>query len=186
MHRQLAGLVEEYRTATVRLHDISRAVPDAHWTARPEPGRWSIAECVAHLNLTSEAMLPLVRVAVTSAQSLGRAGGRYRRDPAGWLLTVLLPPPVRFRVPTTAPFIPQSLTPPADLVARFEEYQASFLQCIRDAGGHAIDRVRVPSPFNTKAQYNLWSALMIVPRHQHRHLWQAERAWHALRGTQGG
>lgn len=180
MHRQLAALVEEYRSATVRLHALKELVPDARWTERPAPGEWSVAECVAHLNLSSEAMLPRVRDAVSAARALGQASRRYRRDPAGWLLTVMLPPPARLAFSTTAPFIPESLTPPSDLVRRFEEHQAGFLQCIKDAGGHPIDRVTVQSPFNAKARYNAYSALLIVPRHQHRHLWQAEKAWRTI------
>ena len=51
---------------------------------------------------------------------------------------------------------------------------------MRDAEGLAIDRVRIPSPFNPRIQYNAWSALVIIPRHQHRHLWQAEQVWQHL------
>lgn len=180
MHRQLTALLEEYRTATVRLHALRAAVGDAHWTERPGPGRWSIAECVAHLNLTSAAMLPLVQAALEASRSLEGPVRSYRRDVAGWLLTRMLPPPVRIRLPTTAPFIPESLTPPAELIRDFERYQAGFVQCLREADGRPIDRVRVQSPFNASAQYNLYSALMIIPRHQHRHLWQAEQAWTTL------
>ena len=180
MHRQLTALLEEYRTATVRLHSLQSMVSDAHWTERPAPGRWSVAECVAHLNLTSEAMLPRMQAALGAAQSLGGAPLHYRRDPAGWLLSVLLAPPVRMKLPSTTPFIPQSLTPPAELVADFERFQAAFAQCLREADGHPIDRVHIASPFNASMKYNLYSALMIVPRHQHRHLWQAEQAWAAL------
>jgi hypothetical protein len=28
--------------------------------------------------------------------------------------------------------------------------------------------------------YNLFACLTILPRHQHRHFWQAEQAWQAL------
>jgi hypothetical protein len=36
-------------------------------------------------------------------------------------------------------------------------------------------------------RYNLYSCFTILPRHQHRHLWQAERVWgkkdYAARGV---
>jgi hypothetical protein len=35
----------------------------------------------------------------------------------------------------------------------------------------------VGSPFSDKLKYSVYSALTILPRHQHRHLLQAERAW---------
>jgi len=37
--------------------------------------------------------------------------------------------------------------------------------------------VRVTSPFNARVRYNLYACFTILPRHQHRHLWQAERVW---------
>jgi hypothetical protein len=35
--------------------------------------------------------------------------------------------------------------------------------------------VKIGSPFNTRVKYNVFSALSVLPRHQHRHLWQAEQ-----------
>jgi hypothetical protein len=181
MQAQLAALVEEYRSALVRLHGLRATVPEPRWTDRPAPGRWSVAECVAHLNLTSEVFLPIVRAAVQGAGQLEHVTrARYRRDPAGWLLSLTLPPPVRFRFSTTAPFTPQSLVLPAELAADFERHQVEFVACVRDAEGLRIDRVRIPSPFDSRIRYNAFSALTIVPRHQHRHLWQAEQAWKTL------
>lgn len=181
MQAQLTRLLEDYKSALVRAQALRSSVPDARWVERPDPSRWSVAECVAHLNLTSEAFLPLIRTALTAATQLGHVQRRrFRRDLTGWLLSIALPPPVRMRMTTTAPFIPQSLALPSDLLGTFERHQAEFVGCVRDAGGRAIDRVRIPSPFNPRIQYNTWSALVIIPRHQHRHLWQAEQVWHQL------
>jgi hypothetical protein len=177
---QLAALLELYRTATVRLHQLRSAVSDAHWTERPGSGGWSVAECVAHLNLTSAALAPRVEGALEAARTLGPARGRYRRDPMGWLLCKVLPPPVRFKLPSTASFIPESLTPPSELVAEFERHQAEFVRVIRESEGLRIDQVRVTSPFNARAQYNLYAALTIIPLHQHRHLWQGEEVWKSI------
>ena len=33
------------------------------------------------------------------------------------------------------------------------------------------------APIDARARYNLFAALGIVPRHQHRHLWQAEQTY---------
>jgi hypothetical protein len=62
-------------------------VPAARWPQRPAPGRWSVAECIAHLNLTSTAFLQLLRPALDEARRSGhRPPSRYRRDPLGWIL----------------------------------------------------------------------------------------------------
>ena len=33
------------------------------------------------------------------------------------------------------------------------------------------------SPFNARMRYNLYAGFSTLPRHQHRHLQQAERVW---------
>src|SRR5437773_377617 len=87
MHPQLQLVADEYRSAQARLHDLVRAVPDEQWRKRSDPARWSVAECVAHLNITSLAYVPLLQHAVSRARMLERRSpGRYRRDPIGWLL----------------------------------------------------------------------------------------------------
>ena len=103
MHPQLQVVADEYRSAQGRLHELARVVPAERWGRRTDPDRWSVAECVAHLNLTSTAYLPLLREAVDRARALNApAPGRYRRDPVGWLLWKTMGPPVRVRTKTIA------------------------------------------------------------------------------------
>ncbi len=61
-------------------------------------------------------------------------------------------------------------------MADFERLQADVIDCVSAANGLPIDRVKLVSPFDTRVRYNLYAALTLVPRHQHRHLLQAERA----------
>jgi hypothetical protein len=106
-----------------------------------------------------------------------RPAGRYRRDPIGWLLWATMGPPVRVRIRTIARFLPSSLAAPALLVQEFDRLQAAQLDCLAQADGLPLSHVRVTSPFNARVRYNLYSCFTILPRHQHRHLWQAERVW---------
>src|ERR1041385_6937146 len=81
MHPQLQLVSDEYRSAQARLHDLVRAVPDEQWSKRSAPARWSVAECVAHLNITSLAYVPLLQHAVSRARMLERRSpSRYRRS----------------------------------------------------------------------------------------------------------
>jgi hypothetical protein len=171
----------ELESAQERLHALVRAVREDLWARRPAPDRWSIGECVAHVNLTSAAYIPIVRDGIARARTLGKsAPGRYRRDPIGWLLWKMMPPPVRMKMPTTPPFVPTATGAPRDLVAEFDRLQAEQIACVGDADGLALDEIKVTSPFNSRLRYNLYSCLTILPPHQHRHLWQAERVLEAL------
>jgi hypothetical protein len=179
VHPQLQAIIDELGTAQARLHTLAAATPATAWSRRSDPARWSIAECVAHLNLTSAAYLPRLREALPRPAEL-IATKRYRRDPRGWLLWRMVGPPVRLRLKTSAPFIPQATAAPAELVAEFDQWQAEQIACVRKAEGLPLGRLWITSPFNARVRYNVYAALTILPRHQHRHLWQAEQVWAAL------
>jgi hypothetical protein len=184
---QLQEIIDDYRSASARLQRLVESAPPAAWEARPAPQRWSALECLDHLNRTGEQFLPLVRQALSAAPRLEPgAQPRYRRGLMGWVLWAIMPPPVRFvRSKTTAPFEPaRGLQLPA-LVRTFEALQREQMACVEAADGLAIDKVFITSPFNARARYTLFACLGILPRHQHRHLWQAEQAM-AGRSGDGG
>ncbi|HUH13251.1 MAG TPA: DinB family protein [Longimicrobiales bacterium] len=178
MTPQLQAIADEFRAAERRLHRLVHSAAPAAWARRPQPGAWTAAECVEHLNLTGEAFVPVLRAAIKDARAAGLTGeGPFRRDPIGWLLWRVMAPPVRrMRVKTSAPFVPTGGATPADLVARFDALQEEQLDCLRASDGLALDRIRFASPFSARVRYNLYAAFAILPRHQERHIWQAERA----------
>lgn len=182
MHPQLQSVTDEFAAAQKRLHVLAASIPEEWWTRRADPARWSMGECVAHLNLTAEAYLPLVSRGIEQAARLvGEAPARFRRDPTGWLLWRMAGPPVRHRVRTTAPFIPAGSEPRAPTLARFDRLQAEQVRCVRQADGLPLEPIRITSPFDPRLRYNLYSCLTILPRHQQRHIWQAEQVLERLR-----
>jgi DinB superfamily len=183
MHPQIQAVFDEFVSAQARLGALAGACAEASWARRADPARWSVGECVAHLNLTAQAYLPLIRQGLDEAHRIGgRASARYRRDLTGWMLWRSAGPPVRFRTSTSATFIPTSTESREWTVATFEQLQSDQLACVREADGLPLERVRVVSPFNARLRYNLYACLTILPRHQHRHLWQAEQVLEQLRG----
>jgi hypothetical protein len=181
LHPQLEAIRAEFVSAQARLHQLADSIPQFAWNRPPDPGRWSISECVAHLNLTAEAYLPLLHSALESARrGGGSAPKRYHRDPVGWLLWRIAGPPVRYRTRTTARFIPSESLSLAQVVREFDRLQAAQLDCVLQADGLDLGRYWVTSPFNPRVRYNIYSCLTILPRHQHRHLWQAEAAWKTI------
>jgi hypothetical protein len=122
-------------------------------------------------------MLPLIRNGFEEARRLQRSPGtRYRRDIVGWLLWRSISTPGRFKARTILAFVPSGDRPAEEIMAEFDRLQADQIAVTRQAEGLPIDRVKIVSPFNARVRYNVFSALSILSRHQHRHLWQAEQA----------
>ena len=183
MHPQLQAVADQLRAAGARLHRLAASTSPEAWSSRAEPERWSAAECVAHLTLTAITFLPLIRKGLEQASAIGGgAPARFRRDPTGWMLWRSAGPPVRFRVRTTAPFVPTGSEPLSSLLATFDRLQDEQLDAVARSDGLPIDRVKIRSPFDQRLRYNLYACLTILPPHQERHIWQAEQVLERLRG----
>jgi hypothetical protein len=187
LHPQLASIEVELRDAIARAARLVESVDDGAFQNRPDPGRWSMAECLIHLNLTAQAYLPLIDAALASSLE-GSASGtppathRYRRDMMGWVLSKTMEPPVRTRVKTAAAFIPSGGRSRGEILEEFTALHEQLIERLHRASGRDLGKMRVASPFNARITYNLYSAFRIIPAHDRRHLWQAEQVRDLLRG----
>jgi len=183
MQSQLADVISDFDAARARLQQLVKATPESKWSTRRDPNRWSVAECVAHLNLTSRAYIPRLREAFAGRVALDPPPRRYRRDLAGWLIGLAVSPMPRIgrfrfgRMKTAAAFIPSGDLPRADLVREFDAFQDEQIALTRAEDGLPLEQIRIVSPFNARITYNAYACLWLLPRHQHRHLEQAEDIW---------
>jgi hypothetical protein len=61
----------------------------------------------------------------------------------------------------------------------FDALQGEQVALVHAADGLPVDRVRIVSPFDARMKYSAYSALFVLPRHQLRHVEQAEDVWRA-------
>jgi hypothetical protein len=185
VHPQLAAIVADLESAANRVRGLHSSLSGDAWSHHPAPGRWSPADCVTHLNLMSEALLPLLRTSLQRADARRELPPRrYHRDALGWLVWQIVGPSGRVKTTTVAAFEPIAAHPVDSVVSQFAGFQTALIACVREADGLPLERVKVPSPIDGRIKVNLYSALTLVPRHQHRHLRQAELAaaqLHAMR-----
>jgi hypothetical protein len=184
MQRQLADIVKGFETAQARLDKLADNIPDAAWEERTEPGHWSVAECVAHLNLTSDAYIPRIRAAIAEAKSMKAPRAmKYTKDFAGGFFAMMVGPipmlgKIRIgKVKTTNDFIPTGAHPKQNSLATFKRDQDALIDLVREADGLPLGKVKIKSPFGEKISYNCYSAFVILNRHEHRHLEQAQLVW---------
>ncbi|MGE0450687.1 MAG: DinB family protein [Vicinamibacterales bacterium] len=144
-----------------------------NWT--PAPGRWSVGQCVEHLNITMERYVPVLEQAISTARAKGLVSpgpfalGLMER----WFMRSL-EPPVKYRVRTRKAFVPAPDLPPAATVARFSALQAAFDACIRQADGLDLRTVKVKSQFGPLS-WSLNGTFAILLAHERRHIWQARQ-----------
>ena len=180
---QLAAILTGYDRVDERVRRLIAVTPESRWGERNDPAAWSVAECFAHLNLTSAAMVPRLRAAWTEARALGEAPARYKASIIGTTIAAMVGPLPRLgryrlgRVKTPAPFIPRGAIPREAILTEFAEWQGAERALLREAATLPIDRVRIESPFAPGMFYDGYSSLRIMVRHELRHIDQAERVW---------
>lgn len=171
---QLAKIRLELADAQRRAHRLGAASTGDLWTARPAPDQWSAAECLAHLNLTSRAFLPVVEEAIARGHDRQLFGSAHHRmDFVGRLLWLAVTVRVPFK--TTQPFVPLSTGRSDAVLAEFDGLQSRLIGCLEGVAGLDLGKLRIVSPFDSRLRYNLYSAFRLIPAHQRQHLAQAER-----------
>ena len=183
MQRQLRAITNSLESAQSRLRRLSDNISDKDWNKRPGPERWSAAECVEHLNLTSKAYVPLLRDAVSRARKSSKPPSKhYRRDPLGWFMSVMIAPrrglgKLRMpRIKTLPAFVPKAGRSRSVTLSEFVRLQSELEALVRSGDGLPLDSVKIVSPFGGRMKYSAYSALIIVAGHQQRHIEQAEQA----------
>jgi hypothetical protein len=164
--------------ATRRAWALVQSTDGRLFTVRPQPARWSAAECLAHLSISTEMFLPVLRTSIAKAKS-GRKK-KPKMDLLGRVLRWFLEPPIRQRVRTSAPFVPKAVRAKADAFGEFASLQEKLVEILRDARDADLSQ-KIVSPFDKRVKYNIYSAFRIVAAHERRHLWQAEQTVAELR-----
>jgi hypothetical protein len=174
----LAPEIDEFRRQFEQLAADADALvaplTDDQLHRRPAPERWSVAECIEHLNTTARVYLPLLDEGIAEAIRRGLYGrGPYRYNWIGRFFVWILEPPPRFRTRAPKAFQPAPRRPRQELMAAFRAYQVQYVDRLRQANGVDLARARVRSP----APYWLWlplgSGFALTIAHERRHLAQA-------------
>jgi len=140
---------------------------------RPDPAKWSIVECLAHLNMTATTVQKLMARGIDQAKQEKRFGeGPFSIGPKGRLLVWIAEPPPKFRIRA-----PKDVRPPATIddplqvLPDFMKAQDEWERLMREQEGLDLARVIVgQGPFRMR----LAAALPWMMAHQRRHLLQAE------------
>ena len=170
----------EVRTALAELSrdaEVTFGGLDVHqlnW--RPDPSRWSVAQCFEHL-LTANRMMFR---AATDALDESRPRSIWQRMPVlpalfGRLLIRSQAPSStrKFVAPTVAQ--PSTSAIAADVVSRFVDQQRDAAERLHALDERIATRTIMASPFIRFITYSVLDGWRVVVAHDHRHVEQARR-----------
>jgi hypothetical protein len=177
---ELDAFRREFEAIAADAQALTAQLSDAQFYWSPSPDRWSVAQCLEHLNVTARAYLPALDSSIASAKKWGVYGsGPFRYGWLGpWFVSQLEPPPRRrFKAPKPFQPTPRSAPPRkrADIEAAFQAYQVQFVDRLRQAHGVDLAKAKVQSPASRWIRFPLGCGFAVMSAHERRHLWQARQ-----------
>jgi hypothetical protein len=156
---------------------IAGGLSDEQCNERPAAGRWSIAECVDHLNVVGDKAIRAIDPAIERAHREGRyASGpfRYGRLGARFVRSASGEPRARRRrYRTFSVYAPRRVLAIERVLADFKTLQDNLAERVEAAGGLDLARIKVTSPATRWVRLSLGLWLEMLAGHQERHLAQA-------------
>ncbi len=156
-----------------RAQALIDAVSADQLTHRPDPGKWSIAECLAHLNITAATVQKIMAQGIEQGKKEKKfGGGPFSIGPKGRLFIWIAEPPPKFRIRA-----PKNVRPPATIddplqvLPQFLRAQDEWERLMREQQGLDLAKIIVGQG---AFRMRLAAALPWMMAHQRRHLLQAE------------
>jgi hypothetical protein len=116
------------------------------WTSSPD--RWSIAQCLDHLAVTSREFNPYFTAAIKRGREKWPITSAIPYRPTrmgGWLIRQVVPETTR-KVPAPKVFRPSQSPAIEDALEKFLTQQTEFLRFVREAEAVNYNRTRLRSP----------------------------------------
>ena len=173
---ELVARRREFEAVLADSGAVAGVLDDRRLEWRPGAGRWSVAECLSHLNVTAAKYLPHIDEMIARARAEGRTGrGPFKHPWIGTWFVRLLEPPPRRRLRVPGVFAPAPGVAPGSLLPEFRRLREALLLRIEAADGLDLAAVSTASPAARFLTLTLGQCFAALAAHDRRHLWQARR-----------
>lgn len=183
-------LIEELKKRTQFCIDsaINRFKPltqnQVNW--KPDPERWSIGECLEHLNLYGDYYIPTIQEAIKN----GADTKPVDKFKSGWLgnysANAMLPKDgaVTNNMKTLKDKNPAFSSLPKNVVDRFIDQQKEILKLLEKSQSVNLMKVRVSISIGKFIKFKLGDTFRFIIYHHIRHILQAEKVYEELLKTE--
>lgn len=174
MNRVLEDYERQFAGAGSAIRGLVNGLTERDLQWRSRPGRWSIVECLDHLN-AGWLSLPKLDRKIAEARSKGWLGdGPFREPWLGRLYVRAIEPPVRLRLPAPKRYRPRAMAASSDVVPKLLALQDELIGRVRTADGLDVGAILLTSPITRRFRMSLGQWFAFLAAHERRHIWQAE------------
>ena len=176
----LAVLVTEIDANVSHAESLVTGLSHAQFNWRPAPGRWSIAQCLRHLNTVNGGDIAALRTAVADGKARGLTGeGPFQYGFLSRKFVASMAPPVTRKFKAPKYYEPPPEADPAATLTEYRRLCGEIRALAQSAAGLDLVRVKtilpaLPALLRAIVRMPLGARLDLLVTHDRRHLWQAE------------
>ena len=176
LNPQLAELVAQFAAVKAEASELVHGLKESQFNWRPAPHRWSMAECLLHLNIVGDRYVRLLEKAIEQTAARGRVGrGPFAYGFLGQRLLARTEPPPKRKRRAPRSFTPAYGQPITAVLPTFRHIQEQLALLLEQTNGLDIGSIKVRAPGLGPMRLNLYVTFAWIAAHERRHLWQARQ-----------
>ncbi len=173
---ELEQLLREMDAIDAQFRSVCSELGETELAWRPAPQKWSIAENLVHLRLTTETFLPAADQAIEEARRQELVSrGPFRLGRLDRIFVWYVEPPPKIRAPAPKPLQPLVSEAVSGALTQFIASQKAMRRRLKAADGLHLTKARVTSPLARFIRMSLLGFFSVFIGHERRHLQQASR-----------
>jgi hypothetical protein len=173
----LETIVAESEANSDAARELASGLSPAQLNWRPTPDKWSIAQCLDHLTISSNSFDGYFSEALVRGRKRWPVSSvpAYRPSFMGGLLIKQVNPEGGRNLSAPKIFRPAESSSIDEPLEKFLKQQTRFLEFVRQTSGVDYNKTRIRSPVTPLIRYSLADAFVVTVVHGRRHLAQARR-----------
>jgi len=166
-------LISELTAADRRAVCVAQGLSPEQLNWRARPDTWSVGQCLEHLHIANEVVLPAISIALKGQKCSVVQELTLSRFSRWFIRNYIAPNPGGARARAPQKIEPARQVDPTVLEAYLGSNQRAREFLVR-ASAYDVNRIRYKNPFIPLLRFTVGTGLEIVTQHHSRHLLQAE------------
>ena len=177
----IALLIIEMEANVSHVESLTHGLSDAQFNWKPEPGRWSMAECITHLNIVNGGDLAPLESAIVAGRASNRTGeGPFTYGFLARKFVATMEPTSKRKIKAPKSYVPPSHAGKDETVKEYRRIAAELRRLAKSADGLHLARIKtsmpaLPAVLRPFLKMPLGARLHVITAHDRRHLSQAEQ-----------
>jgi len=142
---------------------------------KPNPDSWSVGECISHLVNSNSLYITKLEKILSSLPSRSPEDISYKQSFMGKLIAKAVNSANAKKSKTIKVFFPEKSVIQKTIVEDYINSSEKFIELVSKMHSIDLKKIKLSSPVNILIRLNLGDPLIIIPKHDERHLNRAEK-----------